>query len=180
MAYKKPEFSLERSRQEIDLTDYFPVDLSETAKKKFGELLIERMIERTQDGKSFYSRNFRQYTKQYAERKGVSIGDVDMTDTGDMLLSIKPGSEGRDKLILEISDSLQAKKSYNHNTGDTLPKRTFFGVQDKEIREIAKQVLSEIPSENVTKIGVTKSLNRLSESINLDQIVENIRLEQGE
>jgi len=56
-----------------------------------------------------------------------------------MLLSIKR-LRGRDKLTFGIENEDEAKKSYNHNTGDTLPKRTFFGLTKQEQKQIAESL----------------------------------------
>ena len=39
-----------------------------------------------------------------------------------------------------MKKGLQTKKSFNHDTGDTLPRREFFGITEAEAKEIAREV----------------------------------------
>ena len=41
---------------------------------------------------------------------------------------------------MQMKKGLQTKKSFNHDTGDKLPKREFFGITDKEAKDIAREV----------------------------------------
>jgi len=83
--------------------------------------------------------DFKQYSKGYADRKGVSRSAVDMFLKGDMLEAIQSKIKGQN-ITVEIDGGVDALKSFNHNTGDTLPKRQFFGIQRKEINEIVSVV----------------------------------------
>lgn len=131
----KPKFSLREIIQEIDLDEVTGRTLSDVEKRIFMDDAINLIIERTQSGVDINGRPFKQYSKDYAKEKGVSRGDVDLTLTSSMLAAIS-GTETGNGVSLFIDDS-EVPKAYNHNVGDTLPKRTFFGLTTKEIEELS-------------------------------------------
>lgn len=135
--------------QTINLKEFFGRNVTTPEKEAFVSRAIEKIIGRTQDGKSIKNRKFPQYSGEYAESKGVSRGDVDLTLFGDMLLSMNSENQRRNLIKLKIDDSNEAVKAFAHSTGfeghPTIkdgPKRDFFGLNKKEITEIVKQVNS--------------------------------------
>lgn len=106
--------------------------------------VIERIIERTQRGISKTGSRFPQYSKEYAERKGVSRGDVDLTLTEDMLSAIDVIEETARTITLGFPDETENAKAFNHIKGDTVPKRDFFGLPQKDLNEIAGEFRSEL------------------------------------
>lgn len=132
--------SLSETSQEIDLKDLLGRKPKPAEKEAFVQAAINRIIERSQSNKNINNRKFAKYSKDYAEKKGVSRDDVDMTLDGDMLLSIKRLRASGDKVKFGIKGGVDAKKSYNHNVGDTLPKREYFGLNLSEMKSIAKDI----------------------------------------
>lgn len=131
----KPKYSLSEISQEIDLEEVLGRRVSEVEARQFIDDAINLIIERTQSGEDINGKSFKEYSKDYAEFKGVSRGAVDLTLMGDMLAAVNGENEGtRVRLFIE---SDQVPKAYNHNVGDTLPKRTFFGLTNSEIESIA-------------------------------------------
>lgn len=131
----KPKYSLSEISQEIDLEEILGRVPSDVEARQFIDDAINLMTERTQSGEDINGRSFKEYSKEYAEQKGVSRGAVDMTLFGDMLAGIDGESDGPSvKLFMDDS---QVPKAFNHNVGDTLPKRTFFGLTNNEIESIA-------------------------------------------
>lgn len=98
------------------------------------------MIERTRSGKDIDYNQFEEYSKEYAKAKGVKRSDVNMTLTGAMLSSVNFQEQRKNLVEINIADGEEALKSYNHNIGDTVPRRTFFGLNKEEAEEIAKTV----------------------------------------
>jgi len=41
---------------------------------------------------------------------------------------------------IKIGEGVDTLKAYNHNVGDTLPKRTFFGVKEEAAKKIAQEI----------------------------------------
>ena len=174
------ERKIEKSQiqQTINLKDIYGRDPDPRELSDFRDLAIERIIERTQDGKDINGESFASYTKEYASEKGVSVNDVDLTDMGDMLLGIDGTNRGS-SIILEM-DKDQAGKAHGNITGsygkpspDSSKARDFFGLNDSEIRQIANDVKVDIaePLQSITIPSLFES-----REINIDEILRNIGL----
>jgi hypothetical protein len=131
----KPKYSLDEVSQEIDLSEVLGRTPSEVESREFMDEAINLIIERTQAGFDINGRAFKQYSEDYAEFKGVSRGDVDLTLTSAMLAGIN--GETQDARVRIFVDPDQVPKAFNHCTGDTLPRRNFFGLTAEEIESIA-------------------------------------------
>jgi len=113
---------------------------SKDLKEIVGQALIDTMVKRTQSNKSLSGGKFHKYSDAYAKKKGST--KVNLTLTSDMLTSIDIKKISGDKLTIAV-DKDQAPKAFNHHTGDTLPKREWFGLQSKEIASIKKEFRSK-------------------------------------
>lgn len=137
--------------QTIDFKEAFGVDLSknEALKQRIGQAIIDRIIERNEQNKSVEGGNLKTpYSKSYAKSKkfelyGKSRGDVNMKLTGDMLSSVDISETRGNQVKIEL-DQGQAPKGYNHHTGDTVPRRPWFGVNKKELNEIKREFKNEL------------------------------------
>lgn len=136
--------------QEINLSELLGREPTPTEKEAFVSEAIDLIIERTQSGVDLNGKKFKPYTKEYAELKGVSRGDVDLTFFGSMLGSLD-GAADNDSVTLFINDETETLKAYNHNVGDTLPKRTFFGLKQDEAELIAAKI-EESPTRELARI----------------------------
>lgn len=153
MAWKKPEYSLDEVSQTFNLKELLNREPTEADKSEFLERAVDLIVERTQSGKPLggHGSQFEKYSEKYAEWKGVSVNEVDLTLEQDMLDSIEGEDLGAGEIKIKVGEGLETKKAYNHNVGDTLPKRTFFGLTQKEAKAIAGQ------------IGVTKKARRTTQ-----------------
>ena len=72
---------------------------------------------------------------------------------GDMLDSMSRvrDEERRNTVKIAIGES-EVPKAYNHQKGDTLPKRTFFGLTDSEARDIARELRPASSSTSLTAL----------------------------
>ena len=138
----KKKVSLQEMSQEIDLKKYFGEKPTKEQKKLFAEIAKEVIENRTLDGKDLHGRKFKQYSKEYADLKGVPRSNVDLFLKGDMLSSIgrRSSKEKTNTLFLQMKKGLETKKSFNHDTGDTLAKREFFGITNNEAQKITEEV----------------------------------------
>lgn len=170
---RKIVYEMDETSQEIDIDRLLGRKASAAEREAFVSLAIERIIERTQSGQDINGRELAEYSEDYADKKGVDPSEVDMTLMGDMLLSIKRLSN-RDKLKFGITDDLEAKKSYNHNTGDTLKKRTFFGLTSQEQKEIANSI-----KRSPSTPGTVREVRRQRE-LTLKEALESIRLDRDD
>ena len=87
--------------QTINLREVYGRTPTIEEKVEFADLARNEIIDRTQNGKNIDGRRFPQYTEDYAEFKGVSRNDVDLTLFGDMLNSIETEISG-DNVIIKI------------------------------------------------------------------------------
>lgn len=140
--------SQSKIEQSIDLAELLGREPNDAEAQAFYNEAIEEIIGRTQEGFDRNGRRFPNYTEEYAEIKGVSRGDVDLTLFGDMLLSIRGERDGsRVNLVI---DGDEAAKAFGHISGyeghPTItngPKRDFFGLTEGEARSIATNIDSE-------------------------------------
>lgn len=65
-----------------------PESMTETERRELAIDIILYIQERSIEGRDKNEDKMPKYTKAYAERKGVGVSDVDLTDTGDLLSSI--------------------------------------------------------------------------------------------
>lgn len=149
---KPPKTTLSKFQQEIDLDEIFGVDLSEdeSLKEAIGQKIIDSMLERVGDGRGIGGIKLKApYSKVYTETlefkaAGKSRGRVNMELTGDMLAAVDVISTDGNKIVIGIDDGDQIPKAYNHQVGDTLPKRPFFGFTKAELVKITSSFKSKI------------------------------------
>lgn len=139
--------------QTIDIVDLFGQEIeNENVLNQIGQAIIDKIIERTKDNKSIDGGNLKKYSKVYVEsaefeQYGKSPGDVNMELTGDMLNAIDITKSSPREIVIGFNDETEAAKAANHNFGVTLPKRKFFGVNDRELNEIKKDFEDDIQRE---------------------------------
>lgn len=124
-------------------------DLAEidSIRDSFAQDVIDHIVQRSQSGKSINNRGFKKYDEDYVEsdtfRAYGKSTDVNMTLTGQMLDSVDVLESGGTSFKIGINDPSQAPKAYNHQVGDTLPKREWFGVRDAELQSLADKYIQE-------------------------------------
>lgn len=171
----KTVISKSEMSQEIDAEELFGQDIPLSVKEEFAERAIEMIINRTQSGKSIHGRNFKKYSEAYAEKKGVGVNDVDLTLNFDMLSSLS--DESSTKIRLSVDES-QTEKGFNHHVGDTLPRRTWFGINKGETKTIVNELRSKIDIED--KPLTALDILRFATDDDAEQIrraIRNFRLE---
>ena len=149
--FNSPKITLDEVSQEFDLKKLFGVDLDAPELMEYiGERIIEKIRERTLDGKGINGKNLKKpYSESYSKTPefkafGKSKSNVNMTLSGDMLglMQIIEAEDG--KIKIGWDDPEQTAKAYNHNAGDTLPKRPFFGLNNTETKELVRELRPEI------------------------------------
>lgn len=137
--------------QEFDLEDIFGVDLSSYPDigLSFGQGVIDRIIDRTKSGKDIDGKAFKGYSEDYVNSLefkafGKSKSDVNMTLEGNMLLDLDILDFSGNKIRVGLRDNTEILKGFNHNTGDTVPKREFFGLTNSEIEELRSEFSGDI------------------------------------
>lgn len=121
---------------------YSAKDIPVSMRGMFARDIIDKIITRTQQGLDINGRPFVSYKDSYRDsdvfKSMGKTGHVNLTLFSEMLNSIEYDTQG-DNVVIYINDSTEAAKAYNHNTGDTLPRREFFGVTQSELDTIKKQ-----------------------------------------
>lgn len=148
----KPKVTLEEVSQQIDLNKLVGSDISEDEQLvlKIGQKIIDYIEERVDDGLGYGRTKLKSpYSDAYAnslnfKAAGKSQSDVNMKLSGDMMASIDIIEVNGSKITIGIDDPDQVPKAFNHQTGDTVPKRPFFGVTNDELKQY---VLSEFKDE---------------------------------
>lgn len=168
---KPPKVTKTLIEQIVDLSEVAPgVDFSQSKSLKLaiGESLAGIMRDRAESGRGVSDGSVVKlkspYSKTYSESlyfiaAGKSKGDVNMTLTGDMLASIQVQDRGGNKIALYIDGEENTLKAFNHQTGDTVPRRPFFGLVEKDLREVAVDFQSDIDS-IISREGTRTSAQR--------------------
>lgn len=156
----KPKFTKNNVEQTINLEDAFGISFKgmRSLKEAIGGAIIERIQERTKNKKSMridskgrgYEGDLKApYSKSYAESAefkayGKSKNNVNMTLTGDMLNLIDIKKQSGNTITIGWFDKVENNKAFNHCTGDTVPKRPFFGISKGELKDIKKEFSKDI------------------------------------
>jgi len=134
----------------IDLDDEFGTKLPDDVflKESIGQALIDEMVRRTQDGNDLKGKPFKGYSSAYMTKTGKT-NPPDLTLTGDMLDSLDVINVSGSKVKIGFNQSDVIPRAFNHNTGDTLPKREFFGIMREELNTVINDWKREV---NRTKV----------------------------
>lgn len=125
----------------IDLVELFGESVKKaTVRQAIGQDIIDTIVSRTKDNKDVNGSPFKKYSKDYINSlKFKAFGkteDVDMTLSGDMLSSMQVIKTNSNTIEIGFDDELNNAKAYNHNFGDTVPKREFFDITNNELESI--------------------------------------------
>jgi len=172
---KKPTITLSKIEQEFDLKELFGVDLSEdeSLKQAIGQVMIDQMLSRIDDGRGIGGVRLKSpYSKLYSESlefkaAGKSKNKVNMKLTGDMLASIDIVSTDGNKIVIGIGED-EVEKAFNHQTGDTVVKRPFFGFTKDEVSSIVGKFKTKVKK----AVSVGEDATSLLASDLIDQIEE--------
>lgn len=154
---KLTTLSKSKIAQKIDLEEIVGKDISNDPAlvAKIGQAMVDYMLERVDNGKGIGGVKLASpYSESYAESldfkaAGKSKRDINMKLTGDMLSAVDFDQDGN-TITLKIDAPDQAIKAYGHQTGfeghPTIkgPKRPFFGLSLKEIKNVASEFKSEV------------------------------------
>lgn len=104
------------------------------------QAVIDRIVERTQEENvDREGKRFAGYSEEYEDTTAFQLlkdGSVDMTLTGNMLNSIDVLNHGPNTIQIGFRSQRERDKAYNHNTGDTVPERAFFGLDESEFKSL--------------------------------------------
>lgn len=101
---------------------------SERTARQIGRAIIEQIQLRTESGRDVNGQKFEKYSKEYAEKKGVSRDSVDLLLTGSMLGNMQVVSSTKNTVTIGWRGQKNNNKAFNHNEGETVPRREFLGL----------------------------------------------------
>lgn len=136
------KISLDEFSQTIDLDKWVgaPVSKDTTLSRAIMQEVIDYTKSRVSDGLGYGEKPLRpKYSKAYTNSDDFiaagKTGVVNMTLSGDMIGALDILDESGSKFTYGLADDDEIPKAYNHQTGDTLPKRKWFGLTRDEFRE---------------------------------------------
>jgi hypothetical protein len=122
------------------------------------EAVIEYIKNRTLDGLDKNLEKFPNYTKNYAQFKGVSVSDVDLVFSGDMLSDLKLLSHKSGELTIGFEKGSKSNGKAEGNIKGTYGQpspvqapRDFLGISDVEVESL----LDNVPTEGESLKGLT-------------------------
>lgn len=131
--------------QTINLEELLGVDFTGQSglRNAIAQAVIDFVVERTEGGDDNTWTPFKSYSEKYKESAefelaGKSDREINLTLTGNMLSAIDVLSEGRSTIEIGIRGD-EAPKAYNHQVGDTVPKRAFLGVSMDDLSDLIEQ-----------------------------------------
>lgn len=142
-------------------------------REEIGQAIIDKIKERTDAGNKLGGGKFKKYSKEYIDSLGFKAhgkdkNDVNLRLTGDMLETMDIIAQSRNIVKLGWRDETQNAKAFNHQTGDTVPARPFFGLSNSEIKALKSEFADAInqtqepaPSDRQTTRKLVDILNTL-------------------
>jgi len=127
--------------QRFNLKELLGYEPNKQQKEAFASRLVDEMVMRTASGKDVNNKEFREYERSYAKKKGVGIRDVDLILSGDMLGSITESVQ-KNVVKVQIEGDFAVDKAHGHITGRATGKvRDFFGFNSEDdLRDIVEEV----------------------------------------
>jgi hypothetical protein len=118
------------------------------------ERLVREIIAKTLAGRDFRGRFWEGYadsTKAQKRRDGLSEAPANLSDTGDMLSSLRCVRErdgGNLQVRVELAGganpSNEEKGSFHNSGGPNLPKREFMGISNAQAERIKREIREEL------------------------------------
>jgi len=129
-----------------------PDGLTPSQRMNIAADVIEYIQERTKGGNDNRGRKFKEYTKDYAEKKGVGVGDVDLIDTLEMVSSLQLLRVRKNNLKIgykagdDINGKVEGNQIGSYGQPNANPKKArpfldFKGSEKAELRRIIKDNL---------------------------------------
>lgn len=173
-------------RLTLDLKKMFGVDFTGLSdlKEVIALAAIDKIVSRTLDGKDVNGRAFKPYSESYKKSKvfrmmGKKPGEVNLRLFGTMLGTIEVIDQAGSKITLGWMDSTENAKAFNHNTGDTLPKREFFGLNDSEVESLIEE-FKDLVEEETSPTKVSRKILSDIKKSDIERFIERIELPELE
>jgi hypothetical protein len=135
---------------EVPKLDKVPDDRVDEVLKEVGEYLLDSILDYVGSSSSPVSGGSfkKSLSPEYAKASGKKTADLDLN--GSMLDSLKFITDTDSGAItIGIFDSEETPKAYNHNVGQTLPKRQFIPNEDQNFKREILRGVSRIVEEYI-------------------------------
>ena len=139
-----------QQKTKIDISDY---ELTKDQRDKLGELIIERIYERTTvENKSYTGRSFPKYSESYKKSldfkvAGKSASDINLELSGDMLAALRVLSDSKNQITVGFDADTDENARAEGNIlgsygGAPNPKkaRDFLGINSTELKKLVQRV----------------------------------------
>lgn len=93
-----------------------PTSIKPRDRVRIAEVIIDHIINRSAAGLDRNNKKFKKYSKEYAEKKGVGVSDVDLVLSGEMLEELELVSHKNGEIVIgykDPSDELAGKVEGN-------------------------------------------------------------------
>lgn len=129
---------------EFDLKELLGSEVADDVAISFGQAVIDTILDRTANGTRSDGRGMKSYSDDYADSlefqaAGKSKHDPNLELSGGMLADIDILEANPRSIRIGFRDTTERAKAYNHHTGDTLPERPFFDLNNKELSQLVKE-----------------------------------------
>lgn len=166
MPIQKKKNSLDEVSTDINLKELLGgLSKDRDVREAFFQLAVEKMVDRINTGRDVNGVLFKKYSKEYKDSLAFNAFDksttVNMQLSGDMLAAVNIINQDASKIKVGINND-EAPKAYNHQVGDTLPQREWFGWKDSELKSIAKEFRPATDGEpSLNDVQIINLLDRL-------------------
>lgn len=167
----------------IRTTIKIPNGYSYERKQEIAARIVEFIKLRTMAGFDKNDSEFKPYSLEYAKKKGVSIYDVDLKATGEMLDAMRIMRITKNEIIIGFDGRTKQDRkaegqilgTYGQPIGNPDKVRDFLGLNAKALKEILKEFPQT--AEEKTKARIEDTIDSLIDSID-DQTVTQFKTQQ--
>lgn len=130
-----------------------PEELTPDQITELGDLIVEKIVDRTLKGKDKDGQRFPGYSKSYKEsldfkNAGKSASNVNLELSGDMLAALQVLKEGKTYIDVGFEEDTpenaradgNIRGTYGKQRGSKAKARNFLGISDDELRKLIKNV----------------------------------------
>lgn len=159
--------------QTFNLLELTGVDLQDQddLKNKIAQDLIDAIVRRSESGTDRAGSSFKPYKKSYINSEQFEAFDknasqVNMRLSGGMLASMEPLNTAGNDIKIGWNDPTENAKAYNHNKGETVTKREFFGLTKEQVKEVLskyKKDIDKIKQQSQAPDAVTQFINNIGQ-----------------
>ena len=128
----------------VNANELMGFDLQASAVTQLGQAIVNRIVDRTQDGldvsgRTFSARYSTEYKESFRFRSQNKTNRVNLTLFGTMMGLLGVKEVNGQQIIIGWNFTDEQAKAFNHDTGDTVPQRQFLGLSPSDERRLRRQ-----------------------------------------